>query len=89
MTTTTSIDWDAAGAETIAHLQAIIRFDTSNPPGNETDAARYIADAARAEGIEAEIVESAPGRGAWSPDCDLHGQPPARSFDGAHRCRRR
>ena len=58
-----TIDWTAVEDEATRHLQALLRFDTTNPPGNETAAADYIAAAARAEGIEAEVVESAPGRG--------------------------
>ena len=57
------IDWNAAGAEVTAHLQALIRIDTTNPPGHETEAARYLAAVLEGEGFEAEITESAPGRG--------------------------
>ncbi len=49
--------------EAVRHLQALLRLDTTNPPGNETAAAEYIAAVCRAEGIEAEVLESAPGRG--------------------------
>ncbi len=58
-----SIDWNAAGEEATRHLQALLRLDTTNPPGNETLAANYLAGALRAEGIEVEIVEATPGRG--------------------------
>lgn len=54
----------AAHDEAVRHLQALIRIDTSNPPGNETRAAEYIRDVLAKEGIAAEIVESAPGRGS-------------------------
>jgi acetylornithine deacetylase/succinyl-diaminopimelate desuccinylase-like protein len=57
-----SIDWQRAGAEALAHLKELIRIDTTNPPGNEAPAAEYIARALAAEGIEYEIVESAPSR---------------------------
>ena len=56
-------DWSAVRDEATRHLQALIRFDTTNPPGNETPAAAYIVETLRAEGITAEVVESAPGRG--------------------------
>lgn len=59
-----SVDWTALQDEVIAHLQALLRFDTSNPPGNETPAAEYLAGVLRAEGIEAEVVEAEPGRGS-------------------------
>ena len=29
------IDWKAVEAETLQHFQALVRIDTSNPPGNE------------------------------------------------------
>lgn len=49
--------------ETVHHLSNLIKFDTSNPPGNETAACEYLRDALAEEGIESEILESAPGRG--------------------------
>lgn len=44
-------------------LQDLIRFDTTNPPGNETACVEYIATRLRREGIEPTVLESAPGRG--------------------------
>jgi acetylornithine deacetylase/succinyl-diaminopimelate desuccinylase-like protein len=55
-------DYPALLTECLAHLQALIRLDTSNPPGNEAIAARYIAEQISRAGIEPEIVEAAPGR---------------------------
>src|SRR5438874_11235472 len=52
------------GAEALAILTALVKIDTSNPPGNEILAARYVKDLLGAEGITSEIVESAPGRGS-------------------------
>lgn len=49
-------------AETVRHLQALIRIDTVNPPGNELRVARYLEGVLRAEGIETHVFESAPGR---------------------------
>ena len=48
--------------ECVRHLQALIRLDTSNPPGNEIIAADYIRKQLSEAGIDAEIVESEPGR---------------------------
>ena len=45
------------------YLQDLIRIDTTNPPGNETEAARYIAGVLEAQGFTTAITESAPGRG--------------------------
>jgi len=56
-------NWPDVTAETIRHLQALLRLDTTNPPGNETLAAEYLAGVLRAEGIEPLVLESAPGRG--------------------------
>lgn len=49
--------------ETIQILQELIRIDTTNPPGNEVKAAEWINNFLSTEGIEAEVIESAPGRG--------------------------
>lgn len=42
--------------------QALIRIDTTNPPGNERPAADLLANELAAAGIEPRILESAPGR---------------------------
>lgn len=42
----------------------LIRFDTTNPPGNETAAAEYLARVLGEDGFECEVLESAPGRGS-------------------------
>jgi acetylornithine deacetylase/succinyl-diaminopimelate desuccinylase-like protein len=43
-------------------LRRYIQFDTSNPPGHELPAAEWLAGLIRASGIEAEVIETAPGR---------------------------
>jgi len=45
-------------------LSALIRFDTTNPPGKETEAARYLAENLGKEDFKCEIFESAPERGS-------------------------
>lgn len=47
----------------ILALQEYLRIDTTNPPGNEIAGARFLAARLRGAGIEAEIIESVPGRG--------------------------
>jgi acetylornithine deacetylase/succinyl-diaminopimelate desuccinylase-like protein len=42
----------------------LIRINTTNPPGNETGAANFIAEYLAKDGLKSEIVESAPGRGS-------------------------
>jgi len=49
--------------EAVGHLQRLIRFDTTNPPGAERPAADYVAEVGRAAGLEAQVIDSAPGRG--------------------------
>lgn len=58
-----AIDWEQVRDEVSGHLQALLRINTVNPPGNETAAAAYLAGVAREAGIAGEIVEGAPGRG--------------------------
>jgi acetylornithine deacetylase/succinyl-diaminopimelate desuccinylase-like protein len=42
-----AVDWDAVREEATGHLQALLRIDTTNPPGNETAAAEYIVETVR------------------------------------------
>lgn len=57
-----SIDWGRTHEEAMGHLRALLRIDTTNPPGNEIEAARYVAGVLDAEGIPSIIKESGPGR---------------------------
>lgn len=57
------VDWDSVRDEVTGYLQDLIRFDTTNPPGNETPAAEHLAHVLSAEGFEPVVLESAPGRG--------------------------
>ncbi|NKB87134.1 MAG: M20/M25/M40 family metallo-hydrolase [Acidobacteria bacterium] len=41
--------------ETLRHFQALLRFDTSDPPGVERPAAEYVRDVLEAEGIAVEM----------------------------------
>ena len=45
-------------------LSDLIRINTTNPPGNETTAANFIAQYLAKEGFKTEVIESAPGRGS-------------------------
>jgi acetylornithine deacetylase/succinyl-diaminopimelate desuccinylase-like protein len=58
-----SADLAKLQGESIIWLQDLIRINTSNPPGNEIAAAKYVADVLKKEGIPSEIFESTPGRG--------------------------
>src|SRR3990170_2998998 len=58
-----NMDWDQLLKEATYYLQEYIRMDTSNPPGNETETARFFAKIFRGESIPYEIFESSPERG--------------------------
>jgi acetylornithine deacetylase/succinyl-diaminopimelate desuccinylase-like protein len=45
-------------------LSELIRINTTNPPGNETIAAKYLAEHLSREGFRCELFESAPERGS-------------------------
>jgi len=49
-------------AETLRHYTALLRIDTSNPPGNETAAAKYLADVLEREGIPVKLLALDPAR---------------------------
>jgi len=55
-------DWKGLGDEAAALLSQYIRINTTNPPGNEIAAARWLAAALQREGIESRIFEPAPGK---------------------------
>ncbi|CAN5787915.1 M20/M25/M40 family metallo-hydrolase [soil metagenome] len=60
-----TMDWDALQRESVQNLRDYIRVNTSNPPGNELEGARFLATVLRREGIEASILDTAelgPGR---------------------------
>ena len=58
-----NLDWDKAGREAVDWLGRLLRFDTTNPPGNELPLVRDIAGTLAGEGLSPGILESAPGRG--------------------------
>ncbi len=70
------IDWGQSAAEAIETLQALLRIDTSNPPGQELAAAEYLADRARALGLSPTIITPAPGRGNVIVRLNGNGQEP-------------
>ena len=49
-------------AEVTNILSQLIQIDTTNPPGNETKAATWLAQNLSEDGFESEIIESAPKR---------------------------
>ena len=57
------MNWNLVRDQVTTLLQDLIRFDTTNPPGNETPCIEHIAATLQREGIEPTVLESAPGRG--------------------------
>jgi len=55
-------EWNALSDEAAALLSQYLRINTTNPPGNEIVAARWLAAVLQREGIEAQIFEPAPGK---------------------------
>ncbi len=56
------LDWTAIQVETADLLGQLLRLDTTNPPGNESLVAEFLADLLTAEGIPCRLLEAAPGR---------------------------
>ena len=57
-----SIDWPKVNAELLRHYQALVRIDTTDPPGNETKAIEYIQQVLQAEGIPVIVTAKDPAR---------------------------
>ena len=56
-------DLNQLSSEAQGWLADLIRIDTTNPPGNELAAAKYVAAVLQKENIPVEVLEIAPGRG--------------------------
>ena len=56
------VDWEQEGKAVVKLLRALVRFDTTNPPGNEAECVRFLADTLRGAGVEPEVLTAAPGR---------------------------
>jgi acetylornithine deacetylase/succinyl-diaminopimelate desuccinylase-like protein len=55
-------DWNRVNEETMRHYQALVRLDTTDPPGNETRAVEYLRGVLQAEGIPVTVVAKEPAR---------------------------
>jgi acetylornithine deacetylase/succinyl-diaminopimelate desuccinylase-like protein len=74
---TSQPDWPQLETETLQHFQALLRFDTSDPPGNEAPAVEYLKQVLEREGIAVEtfaieanrpnLVARIPGSGRKRP----------------------
>src|SRR5271169_174831 len=56
------LDWKKLQAETREHFSAMVRINSSNPPGNETVVAKYIQGVLEREGIPSKLVGTDPDR---------------------------
>ncbi|MCX6954005.1 MAG: M20/M25/M40 family metallo-hydrolase, partial [Verrucomicrobia bacterium] len=57
-----AIDWKAVDVETLKHFQAMVRMDTSDPPGGEYPVVEYLKKVLEAEGIETKTFATDPKR---------------------------
>src|ERR1700752_2467005 len=55
-------NWQSLEDETMRHFQALIQFDTSDPPGVELPAVEYLKKVLEAEGIPGQIFSRDPKR---------------------------
>jgi len=56
------VDWPKVAPEILEHFSALLRIDTSNPPGNETAAAKYIQGVLERNGIPSKLMALEPSR---------------------------
>ena len=55
-------NWSAVEAETLKHFQAIVKMDTTDPPGGEKPVADYLKQVLEAEGIAVQVFSKEPNR---------------------------
>ena len=53
-------DWAKVDEELMRHFQALLRMDTSDPPGKERPAAEYLKQVLDKEGIPAQLYALEP-----------------------------
>lgn len=56
------VDWKMTVGEAVDTLQHYLRFNTTNPPGDVTEAANFLQDLLEREGIPIRRYEAAPGK---------------------------
>src|SRR5688572_24048405 len=55
-------NWTQIEAEALKHFQAIVRMDTTDPPGGEKPVADYLKQVLEAEGIAVQVFSKEPNR---------------------------
>ena len=70
------VQWNAAAieAETMQHFQALLRLDTSSPPGNEIRAVEYLEQVLKREGIPYQVFAKDPNARTWSRESKATGR---------------
>jgi acetylornithine deacetylase/succinyl-diaminopimelate desuccinylase-like protein len=61
-TAQTAPDWSKVNEESMRHFQALVRIDTTDPPGNETKVVDYVKKVLEAEGIAVTVAAKDPAR---------------------------
>jgi len=56
------VNWRRVNPETLRHFCALLRLNTSNPPGHETIAAKYLESALVKEGVPVKLLAREAGR---------------------------
>ena len=56
------VDWSKTNAELLEHYTALLKIDTTSPPGNETKAVTYVKAVLDREGIPNEVLAADPNR---------------------------
>lgn len=61
------IEWEKVDREALELFRQYLSIDTTNPPGNEIEGAKFFAEICRRESIEHKVFEPWPGRGTiWA-----------------------
>ena len=55
-------NWTQVEAETLKHFEAIIKMDTTDPPGGEKPVADYLKQVLEADGIPVQVFSKEPNR---------------------------
>mgnify|MGYP001792061446 CR=1 FL=1 len=57
-----AVDWSKANPELLRHYQALIRIDTTDPPGDESHAVEYLQKVVEAERMPVIVTAKDPAR---------------------------
>jgi hypothetical protein len=55
-------DWTKINDEAMRHFQALVRIDSTDPPGKETKVVEYVKQVLDAEGIPSVLIAKDPAR---------------------------